>query len=190
MCNKGNRRRLYAGKSLTVLKMISDRPTDHVKPSALLVGDPWVQEVVPPDGKKLEELPSAKDEVDMIGKILDVIPLTGKDASKDAVLKRFSTVQLVHIAAHGRMETGEIALSPNPSRESKTPKDEDYLLTMKEVLDAKLQARLVVLSAVIVVVERSRLKVWLVSREHLQAPVLVLLLSHCGPLMTKLRWSS
>ena len=82
----------------------------------------------------------------MIGKILDAIPLTGKDASKNEVLKRLSTVQLVHIAAHGRMQTGEIALSPNPSRESRIPKDEDYLLTMKDVLDAKLQAKLVVLS--------------------------------------------
>lgn len=138
--------RIRVTPSLTVLKMISDRPTDHVKPSALLVGDPWVHDVVPANGIKLEELPSANDEVDIIGKILDVIPLTGKDASKNEVLKRLSTVQLVHIAAHGRMETGEIALSPNPSRESKIPKDEDYLLTMKDVLDAKLQAKLVVLS--------------------------------------------
>ena len=132
--------------SLTALKMIIDRPGDLVKPSALLVGDPWVQEVILPDGTRLWELPSAKEEVDMIGKILDVMPLTGKDASKYEVLKRLSTVQLVHIAAHGRMKTGEIALSPNPSRESKIPKDEDYLLTMKDVLDAKLQAKLVVLS--------------------------------------------
>ena len=132
--------------SLTALKMIIDRPGDLVKPFALLVGDPWVQEVILPDGTRLWELPSAKEEVDMIGKILDVMPLTGKDASKNEVLKRLSTVQLVHIAAHGRMKTGEIALSPNPSRESKIPKDEDYLLTMKDVLDAKLQAKLVVLS--------------------------------------------
>ena len=132
--------------SLTALKMIIDRPGDLVKPSALLVGDPWVQEVILPDGTRLWELPSAKEEVDMIGKILDVMPLTGKDASKYEVLKRLSTVQLVHIAAHGRIKTGEIALSPNPSRESKIPKDKDYLLTMKDVLDAKLQAKLVVLS--------------------------------------------
>lgn len=132
--------------SLTALKMIIDRPGDLVKPSALLVGDPWVQEVILPGGTRLGELPSAKEEVDVIGKILDVMPLTGKNASKNEVLKRLSTVQLVHIAAHGRMKTGEIALSPNPSRESKIPKDEDYLLTMKDVLDAKLQAKLVVLS--------------------------------------------
>ncbi|KAM7426074.1 Tetratricopeptide repeat protein 4 [Porites harrisoni] len=74
--------------SLTALKMIIDRPGDLVKPSALLVGDPWVQEVILPDGTRLCELPSAKEEVDMIGKILDVMPLTGKDASKYEVLKR------------------------------------------------------------------------------------------------------
>ena len=105
-----------------------------------------IADLIHGDGTRLWKLPSAKEEVDMIGKILDVMPLTGKGAWKNEVLRRLSTVQLVHIAAHGRMKTGEIALSPNPSRESKIPKDEDYLLTMKDVLDAKLQAKLVVLS--------------------------------------------
>ena len=128
--------------SLLSLKLILDCPTDyHSKSGALLVGDPWIEEVKPG-----QQLVYAKKEVDLIAKILHTTPLTGKEATKDEVLKQLSNVALVHIAAHGRMETGEIALSPNPSRESKIPKDEDYLLRMKDVLDAKLQAKLVVLS--------------------------------------------
>ena len=82
----------------------------------------------------------------MIGRILNIAPLTGRDATKHEVLKRLSSVALIHIAAHGRMETGEIALAPNPSREFRVPKEADYLLKMSDVLSTKLRARLVVLS--------------------------------------------
>ena len=133
--------------SLTSLKLILDRPADyHSQSGALLVGDPWVQEVVNSDGQKLQQLPCAEEEVRMIGRILNTAPLTGKEATKNEVLKRLSTVALVHIAAHGRMETGEIALCPNPLRASQVPTDEDFLLTMNTVLTIKLTARLVVLS--------------------------------------------
>ena len=83
----------------------------------------------------------------MIGEILKTVPLTGKQATKDEVLRRISSVALVHIAAHGKMETGEIALSPNTTCSSPgNPAMEDYLLTMKDILEAKIRARLVVLS--------------------------------------------
>ena len=62
------------------------------------------------------------------------------------MLKRIGSVVLVHIAAHGNMETGEIALAPNPTRISKIPEEKDYMLKMADVRTAKLRARLVVLS--------------------------------------------
>ena len=82
----------------------------------------------------------------MIGRILHTTPLIGEHATKNEVLKRLSSVALVHIAAHGRMETGEIALAPNPSPRSRTPVEEDFVLTMRDVLNAEMRARLVVLS--------------------------------------------
>ncbi|XP_022801522.1 tetratricopeptide repeat protein 28-like [Stylophora pistillata] len=82
----------------------------------------------------------------MIGNILDTTPLIGQKATKDEVLKRLSTVALVHIAAHGAMETGEIALAPNPTRGTNQPEEKDFLLTMTDVSKAHLRARLVVLS--------------------------------------------
>ena len=94
----------------------------------------------------LEQLPFARQEAQMIGQILNTAPLTGKLATKCEVLKQISSVAVVHIAAHGRMETGEIALSPNPERESQTPAEEDYMLTMADVMSVKLRAKLVVLS--------------------------------------------
>ena len=132
--------------SLTSLKLITNCPADyHNKTGALLVGDPCLEEVRYRK-KKLAQLPGAKLEVEMIGKILHTAPLTGKEATKDEVLKRLPSVALVHIAAHGSMETGEIALAPNTTRGSKTPVEEDFLLTMKDVLNVQLRARLVVLS--------------------------------------------
>ena len=132
--------------SLTTLKLITDCPADfHNKTGTLLVGDPYVEEVLY-KGKKLCELPYAKKEVEMIGRILGTHPLIGEKATKGEVLERLSTVALVHIAAHGKMGTGEIALAPNPARESHHPEEKDFLLTMADVLAAKLRARLVVLS--------------------------------------------
>ena len=132
--------------SLSSLRLIQNSPADwHSKTGALLVGDPWVQEVVY-EGMTLEQLEWAEKEVQMIGEILQAEPLIGKQATKDEVLKRISSVALVHIAAHGSMETGEIALAPNSTRSSQIPAREDYLLTMKDVLNVQIRARLVVLS--------------------------------------------
>ena len=128
--------------SLSSLRLIQNCPTDwHSKTGALLVGDPWVQEVT-----TLEQLAWAAKEVRMIGEILQTEPLVGKQATKDEVLRRISSVALVHIAAHSKMETGEIVLAPNTTRLSVNPAREDYLLTMKDVLKAQIRARLVVLS--------------------------------------------
>ena len=140
--------RIRLAPSLTSLRLIADCPDDYHKSSgALLVGDPWVSEVTNSEGEKvLEQLPCAKEEVEMIGKILNITPITGRQATKREVLKRISSVSLVHFAAHGCMETGEIALTPDPDRISTVPTEEDYILTIGDVLNVQLRAKLVVLS--------------------------------------------
>ena len=153
--------RIHTVPSLTSLKLIMDSPEDyHRKSGALLVGDPCLEKVIK-EGiwgikPKYSQLPCAKMEVDMIGKILNIQPLTGTEATKEKVLEQMTSVALVHIAAHGRKETGEIALAPNqgwennpdriPRLKIKIPKEEDYILKMSDVLAARLRARLVVLS--------------------------------------------
>ena len=142
--------------SLTSLRLIVDRSEDCKSVhEALLVGDPYLGSVEYP---KYRQLPCARKEVEMIGEILNIPPLTGTEATKDEVLKRIATAALVHIAAHGRQETGEIALAANPGWEkhydgssrsrvnNKGPKEEDYMLKMSDVQAVKLRAKLVVLS--------------------------------------------
>ena len=133
--------------SLTTLKLIQDSPAEyHCQNGALIVGDPDVGRVRYKGRKmKFSRLPCAGNEAVMIGQLLGVQPLLGQDATKRAVLERLPSVGLVHFAAHGNTERGEIFLSPVPSANG-IPKEEDYLLTMPDIAQVQLRAKLVVLS--------------------------------------------
>ena len=133
--------------SLTTLKMIQDSPADyHNQTGALIIGDPDVGRMRYNGSKtKFSRLPYARKEATMIGQLLGVQPLLGQHATKQAVLERLHSVGLVHFAAHGDAKRGEIALSP-VRYSNKIPKETDYLLTMPDIAQAQLRAKLVVLS--------------------------------------------
>ena len=102
--------------SLTTLKLIQDCPVDyHSQTGALVVGDPNVGEVCY-DGHLYTpgRLPFAREEAEMIGRLLGAHTLLGEEAMKEAVLQRISLVSLIHFAAHGNDERGEIVLAPPP----------------------------------------------------------------------------
>ena len=126
--------------SLTTLKNIQDSPEHyHSNTGALVIGNPKVN--------WLQPLPAARKEAEMVGRLVGVPPLVEKKATKQAVLERISSVSLIHFAAHGNAERGEIALSPIPTPNSQNaiPK-EAYMLTMADVSRVKVRAKLVVLS--------------------------------------------
>ena len=132
--------------SLTTLKLIQHSSDDyHSETGALIVGDPQVRDVYyQGELLRLEQLPGARKEAQMIGRLLGVKPLVGNHARKQRVLEKMPSVSLIHLAAHGDAERGEIALSPISS--FGTPHGEDYLLTMAEISQVSLTAKLVVLS--------------------------------------------
>ncbi|CAH3145227.1 unnamed protein product, partial [Pocillopora meandrina] len=134
--------------SLMCMKLINASPKEyHNKSGALLVGDPCLEDFTTFLGEnRFSPLPFAKKEVEMIGAMLGIHPLTRKEPTKAEVLKRIGSVALVHIAAHGKFETGEIALAPNPERKYRRPEEQDFRLTISDVQAAKLHAKLVVLS--------------------------------------------
>ncbi|XP_044182151.1 tetratricopeptide repeat protein 28-like [Acropora millepora] len=135
--------RIRTVPSLTSYQLISSVPEDHHKKTgALLVGNPCLNDLENP----LPDLPCAQEEVEMIASILNTRALTGREATKAEVIKRMSSVGLIHIAAHGNECTGEIALSPNLGWTSKFPRGKDFILRMSDVQAANLRARLVVLS--------------------------------------------
>ena len=129
--------------SLTSYQLILRVPEGHHKKTgALLVGNPCLNQLKKPE----PDLLCAQEEVEMIASILNTRPLTGRQATKAEVMKRMTSVGLIHIAAHGNKRTGEIALSPNPGWTSKFPRKKDFILKMSDVGAADLRARLVVLS--------------------------------------------
>ena len=135
--------RIRTVPSLTSYQLISSVPEGHHKKTgALLVGNPCLNDLEKP----LPDLPCAQEEVEMIASILNIRPLTGREATKAEVIRRMSSVGLIHIAAHGNKRTGEIALSPNLGWTSKFPQQKDFILKMSDVQAANLRARLVVLS--------------------------------------------
>ena len=54
-------------------------------------------------------------------------------------------MSLIHFAAHGNAERGEICLAPIRGTDN-IPQEEDYLLTMSDISQVQLRAKLVVLS--------------------------------------------
>ena len=133
--------------SLTTLGLIRDTPADyHSRTGALIVGDPDVRDVYYKGCfGVLSKLPSAREEAEMIGRLIRAEPLLGKQATKEAVLRSIHSVSLIHFAAHGDAERGEIALAPqHPMNGPATEKD--YLLTMADISKVQLRAKLVVLS--------------------------------------------
>ncbi|XP_078378560.1 uncharacterized protein LOC144661629 [Oculina patagonica] len=133
--------------SLTTMKLIHNSPAGyHSQTGALIVGDPKVGRVFYKGClENFKPLPCAREEAEMIGRLLGLQPLLGEQATKQAVLQRIHSVSLIHFAAHGNAERGEIALSPLHATHQ-TPQEEDYLLTMSDISQVQLRAKLVVLS--------------------------------------------
>ena len=140
--------RIRVVPSLTTLRLIQDSPADyHSQTGALIVANPDVGQVRYKGCLTyITRLPCAEKEAIMIGRKLGVEPLLGKQATKQAVLQMINSVSLIHFAAHGDVERGEIALAPILRTPYKIPEDEEYLLTMSDISQVQLRAKLVVLS--------------------------------------------
>ena len=127
--------------SLTTLKLIQERPATQCNDrSVLIVGDPDVSYV-----SEFSQLSFARKEAKMIAEWLGVQPLLGCQATKQVVLEAMHSASLIHFAAHGDAERGEIVLAPERPVNS-TLQQDGFLLTMSEVSKVQLSAKLVVLS--------------------------------------------
>jgi CHAT domain-containing protein/tetratricopeptide (TPR) repeat protein len=117
----------------------------------LIVGNPTMPAVSPKIGespRQLSALPGAELEANAIANLFKAKPLTGNQATETEVTKRLSQAKFIHLATHGLFNdiqglNSAIALAPGNKNNEKT----DGLLTAGEILDLKLNAELVVLSA-------------------------------------------
>lgn len=125
-------------------------PNSHTNLSpALVIGNPKMP-IVPaqPDqpAEQLQPLPGAEQEAKEIAPILGTEAIVGDRATKAAMVKLMPQQRVIHLATHGLLDDfkglgvpGAIALAPSG-------KDNGFL-TSDEILDLKLSAELVVLSA-------------------------------------------
>ncbi|MBD2356490.1 CHAT domain-containing protein [Tolypothrix sp. FACHB-123] len=118
--------------------------------NALIIGNPIMPFIgIPP--KQLIPLPGAEQEAQSIAKLLNTQPLIGKQATKSTVLEKIQNAKIIHFATHGLLDgfgervPGAIALSPDSPPSAKQANE--GLLKTTEIIDLKLNADLVVLSA-------------------------------------------
>ncbi len=131
------------------------------KSSALVVGNPIMPKVYLKPGQtpeKLSELPQAEREALDIARILNTNPVIRNNATKAYILNKMPSARLIHLATHGLLEygtsngqvslqglgiPGAIALTPSNNNDG----NNDGLLTANEIINLRLNAELVVLSA-------------------------------------------
>ncbi len=120
--------------------------------NALVVGNPVMPQVVTQVGKtpvQLSDLPGAQREALAIADLLKTKAITGAQATESAIAQQMPHARIIHLATHGLLDDtkglgvpGAIALAPVGNGQLN-----DGLLTSDEILDMKLNAELVVLSA-------------------------------------------
>ncbi|MEC4814044.1 MAG: CHAT domain-containing protein [Scytonema sp. PMC 1069.18] len=114
---------------------------------ALVVGNPTMPSVALKAGEKPVKLPplqGAEREAIAISPLLKTKPITGNQATETAITQKMQQARFIHIATHGLFDDDRglgsaIALTPSGK--------DDGLLTAEEILDMKINADLVVLSA-------------------------------------------
>ncbi|MEB3338950.1 MAG: CHAT domain-containing tetratricopeptide repeat protein [Leptolyngbyaceae bacterium] len=118
--------------------------------TAVVVGNPTMPQVVPAPGKPAQQLmalPGAEAEAKVIASLLHTQAMTGNQADKASVVQKMLQASLIHLATHGLLDEvrglgSAIALAPSSGKIQ-----DDGLLTAEEILNLKLKAELVVLSA-------------------------------------------
>ncbi|MBD2680636.1 MULTISPECIES: CHAT domain-containing protein [Nostoc] len=130
---------------------------NKISDSNLIVGNPIMPKIVTQPGEPPEELPplpGSEQEAKAIAQLFQTKALIGANANKSRVLQQMSNSTLVHLATHGLLSDfrglgvpGAIALAPDPTVQGQTSTQENGILSASEILDLKLNAQLVVLSA-------------------------------------------
>jgi tetratricopeptide (TPR) repeat protein len=138
---------ILTAPSIQVLDLTQKQRQRKGSGDALVVGNPTMPSVPPAPGEKPQQLPSlpgAEHEAQVIAPLLNTKPLIGKDATKIAIEQLMPKARIIHLATHGLLDDvrgigSAIALAPSGN--------DDGLLTADQILNLKLNAELVVLSA-------------------------------------------
>ena len=113
----------------------------------LVVGNPTMPKIKVGDPPhELSQLPGSEEEANKIASLFQTKAITGDRATKLDIIKQMPRARIIHLATHGLLDEvkqlglpGAIALAPSGN--------DNGFLTPGEILNLKLNAELVVLSA-------------------------------------------
>ena len=132
--------------AIQVLDLTHQRKLKVTGKEVVVMGNPTMPRIgIPPNDYQLDSLGGAENEAKAIAALFKTKPILGNDATKDALLKKLPTAGIIHLATHGLLDDPNkgiptaIALAPTAN--------DDGLLTLAKILDLKINADLVVLSA-------------------------------------------
>jgi CHAT domain-containing protein/uncharacterized protein HemY len=135
---------ILTAPAIQVLELTDKQRQRVTGKDALVMGNPTMPKVgIPP--VQLGSLKGAETEAQKIAHLLNTKAITGKDATKAALLQKLSDAKIIHLATHGLLDDPArgiqtaIALAPSGK--------DNGLLTPAEIVDLKINAELVVLSA-------------------------------------------
>lgn len=146
---------ILTAPSIQVLELTHKQRQGVQGKDALVVGNPTMPSVPPYPGEKpqqLAPLPGAEAEAKAIASLLNTQPLIGNQTTESVVKQRLPKARIIHLATHGLLDDirgigSAIALTPDSSLTKGGVEENNGLLTAEEILDLKLNAELVVLSA-------------------------------------------
>lgn len=151
---------ILTAPAIQVLALTREQRTQRQKQfsattnTTLVVGNPTMPSVVLQPGQPavpLPPLPGAEQEAIAVAKLLKTEALIGAKATKAAVLQKLPQANRVHLATHGLLEYGGSSSLQGlgvPGAIALAASGQDNgLLTASEMMDLRLQADLVVLSA-------------------------------------------
>ncbi|MEG4227568.1 CHAT domain-containing protein [Microcoleus sp. N9_B2] len=139
---------ILTAPSIQVLEQTSQHQENikGLRQAALIVGDPTIAAKFQKNPYKLRQISRAKEAAEAIAAILGTAAISGKNATKAAILDQMLNTRIVHLSAHGLLDDfqgsgipGTIILAASG--------DDDGALNAAEILKLKLNSELVVLSA-------------------------------------------
>lgn len=143
---------ILTAPSIQVLELTRQQRQRIASGESLVVGNPTMPAIGQPP-EQLSSLPDAEQEALAIAPLLNTKALIGNQATKVAILQLMPKARIIHLATHGLMDNEQgmksaLALAPSEGRFALAPSGQDNgLLTAEEILNLKLNAELVVLSA-------------------------------------------
>ncbi len=142
---------ILTAPTIQVLQLITENNNSAKSTNSLVIGNPTNPTNIAVPGKgtiplNLTDLPSAKDEAINIAQILNTEAIIGSAATETLIKQKINSSNIIHFATHGLLDDFFNTGIPGAISFAESNND-DGLLTSSEILDLRINADLVVISA-------------------------------------------